>query len=913
MTKPTPKSKEFDVFLCHNSEDKTEIRKIAEELTRRDIQPWLDEWEIPPGTSWQTALEDQLQTIKAAAVFVGKSGFSPWHNAEMRALINKFVEGTCPVIPVILPTATETPKLPIFLKSLNWVDFRKTEPNPVEQLIWGITGRKPNHHQSTDSTTRDTSPEECLLPSKGKQVIEVRLPGNLDEFSSDQQMAFVQSLTALLKIGEVKVTRIVAGSIRLYLELNQEDADRLYSASKEGQLKELSISEARLYPAIAEPPDQEERSQLQILLNRVQEYWVDGVLKNSLYHEVLISLGKHAIDEAVDPPWKHIVALPTDRRHLLLQDRSISTVFDASGLLLILGEPGSGKTTSLLELAASLINRRKNDIKERVPIVLNLSSWQKNQALEEWIAAEMSAKYQIPVTIARTWLKKDYLVPLLDGLDEIQAAIRPDCVSAINEFIGRFAPSGLVVCCRLMEYQWLPDCLTLNGAICLEPLSSQDVNKFLSTAGPQLAGLQQALNNDSTLQELAQTPLMLSIMSLACEGTDDQALTLGKSNSREASRDNIFELYVTKMFQRKRLSASPFSQEQVMGNLSWLARKMLEQSLSLFMVEDLRPHWLGSRGQQLAYESVTSLSVGLLILLESFLLFVVLGWLDAESRNGQLSILIFGLGLAVITLPTILLGCRSISPFKNALMSMLISTLIMVLPQILTNNANFGESIANGSMAGLLFGLIGGLGIRSLKEIHLVETMRWQLKGFMDGMISGSIIGMGIGLIIGLGIVTTSDPLPILGIVLILGMIGGSLAGLISGLNDTVTNDKIFPNQGILSSLKNGSIALLLSWLCNGLVLSLIYWLGNYENPYHLVQFAFVFGLCVGLNRGGAAVVKHYAIRLVLWLTGATPFGFIPFLEHCTKLILLKKIGGGYTFIHRTLLEYFAALPTKSK
>ena len=68
-------------------------------------------------------------------------------------------------------------------------------------------------------------------------------------------------------------------------------------------------------------------------------------------------------------------------------------------------------------------------------------------------------------------------------------------------------------------------------------------------------------------------------------------------------------------------------------------------------------------------------------------------------------------------------------------------------------------------------------------------------------------------------------------------------------------------------------------------------------------------GLTVGLNRGGSAVVKHYALRLILWLTGATPFRFIPFLDHCAKLILLKKVGGGYIFIHRTLLEYFAALP----
>ena len=60
-------------------------------------------------------------------------------------------------------------------------------------------------------------------------------------------------------------------------------------------------------------------------------------------------------------------------------------------------------------------------------------------------------------------------------------------------------------------------------------------------------------------------------------------------------------------------------------------------------------------------------------------------------------------------------------------------------------------------------------------------------------------------------------------------------------------------------------------------------------------------------------MIKHYALRLILWLNGYTPFNFIKFLDHCAKLILLKKVGGGYIFIHRMLLDYFADLPTIEK
>ena len=55
-------------------------------------------------------------------------------------------------------------------------------------------------------------------------------------------------------------------------------------------------------------------------------------------------------------------------------------------------------------------------------------------------------------------------------------------------------------------------------------------------------------------------------------------------------------------------------------------------------------------------------------------------------------------------------------------------------------------------------------------------------------------------------------------------------------------------------------------------------------------------------------MIKHYALRLTLWLSGYTPRNFVAFLDHCAKLIFLKKVGGGYIFIHRMLLEYFADL-----
>jgi len=100
-------TKDFDVFLCHNNIDKLAIKHIAEQLKARGILPWLDEWELRPGMSWQRLLEAQISSIKTAAVFVGKDGIGPWQHNELDAFLREFNERGIPVIPVLL---LDTPK-----------------------------------------------------------------------------------------------------------------------------------------------------------------------------------------------------------------------------------------------------------------------------------------------------------------------------------------------------------------------------------------------------------------------------------------------------------------------------------------------------------------------------------------------------------------------------------------------------------------------------------------------------------------------------------------------------------------------------------------------------------------------------------------------------------------------------------
>jgi len=463
----------FDVFLCHNSEDKPAVREIAQKLVREGIKPWLDEDQIRPGTSWQTVLGQQIKNIKSAAVFVGDGALGPWQNQEIQAFLNQLVERECRVIPVMLTSAKAPAELPWTLANLHRVDFR-TDSQPIERLIWGITGQKPAKLSNLLASEEPATMHEAAKP----RLIEGRHA----------------------KAPEEKV------------------------------------------PALIAPPDPDNAIQLNILRRRVMEYWVDGVLRHSLYNEVLISLDKREVGNAVDAPWKYTVEVSDATNSGPLDDRDVSVIYDATGLLLILGEPGSGKTTTLLDLARTLLERARDDIKERVPIVLNLSSWKKKQPLAEWIAVELSEKYRVPRKIALFWLKRGYLLPLLDGLDEMETVMQPDCVASINAFIEQFKPSGLVVCCRLNEYRWLPKRLKLNGAICIEPLSSEEVINYLAAGGPKLAALREAIDADPVLHGLAQTPLILSIMSLAYQGAGSDELAKQKGDFEER-RKQIFHLY----------------------------------------------------------------------------------------------------------------------------------------------------------------------------------------------------------------------------------------------------------------------------------------------------------------------------------------------------------------------------------
>jgi hypothetical protein len=166
------------------------------------------------------------------------------------------------------------------------------------------------------------------------------------------------------------------------------------------------------------------------------------------------------------------------------------------------------------------------------------------------------------------------------------------------------------------------------------------------------------------------------------------------------------------------------------------------------------------------------------------------------------------------------------------------------------------------------------------------RTIAALLAGSVFGLIVGSIFGPTFGLIYGASFTLFS------------GVGAHSLDNIV--LKET-TDEVTVAKQALIQTIKLA--AFLICWYAVGLIFRL---LGEFSRE--VLYFGLIFGLLGGFYRGGYGIIKRYALRLILWLNGYIPFKLVRFLDECAKLILLQKVGGGYIFVNRMLLEYFAEL-----
>ena len=706
-----------------------------------------------------------------------------------------------------------------------------------------------------------------------------------------------------------------------------------------------------------------------VMLEKVWAIWITGVLQPSLPQDILIDLGLTERPVMVEHTLDLYVQRPELTDRVQAPGTRLIDVFDRlDRALLILGAPGAGKTTLLLTLARDLLIRAAQDPEQPIPVVFPLSSWaEQRRPLIDWLVDALSEQYQIPRKTGRAWVEADQILPLLDGLDEVQAEHRTACVMAINTFRQDHGLLPLVVCSRVADYETLGTQLLLQGAIVVQPLTPPQVESYFTQVGQPLAAVRQALQEDPTLWELLGTPLMLYVVTVAYVGDSDEML---RTQGTPVEQQHLFATYVERMFQR-RGAITRYSRQQTEHWLAWLAWQMAQHSQPVFYLERMQPDWL-SYGHHWIPTQGTRLLVGLLGCLVGGLvggLAMALGLGTVSGLSVKLEWWLGG-GFLGGLIGGLIGGQAGYSKEITSIETVRWSWLGFFAELFAPSGRRLVRGWAIGLVGGLFIGILQGLGVMLVAEQSFGMT-RWQgwwsyglstglraMLGIWFGVILVSGLGVILGGVLAAGLVQElggwllSGPDFGLGesllrrlfmglnLGLLLGLIYNLSAGFVVGLSGGEIATKTTPNEGIHRSAWMALISGLGSGLTGGLLGGLYFGLSAGLSSEYIDQldemasvfdvelgselaiglgYGLAFGLLVGLTTGlttavkygGRACLQHVLLRLALRHHGSAPWRYVGFLDYAAERLFLRKVGGGYIFIHRLLQDHFAARHTE--
>ncbi|MFK8113978.1 MAG: CHAT domain-containing protein [Rubripirellula sp.] len=716
----------------------------------------------------------------------------------------------------------------------------------------------------------------------------------------------------------------------------------------------MRTDDGRVFESIyrTAPLDPKQQALLARLTVKVRQFWIEGKLDKDIPIKPPIVLTKELSRKSVQREMDELNEHTDDDSEddLVPAGKTIGSLYDESDRsLLILGDPGYGKSITLLALAHHLMLRHDSDPAEPVPVVLFLSTWSTSGLpIDRWIAKEIADKYKIPNQLAMEWLVDDRIVLMLDGLDEVIPSRRESCVLAINDFMKRQIDHDgrccLAVCSRFEEYERLESRFAFETAIKLRPLSEQQIRDFLAKFGAEMSGLQKFLESDPQLLEDAQSPLMLGMMSIAYSLNPDEFADYAKcqhdSTSHESGVDRsqsrrgvLVDTYLNRVFGRKRAAKAAYSRDETVKGISWLARKMRRHHHNVFLIEDLQPTWLENPFQKGAYLALFSVFLGTLFGLVLTSVWFISNYVDPAPPGAQFTQIywivgcipwVFCVGL-LDRWRTVYYESRAIAGKKrlwtqNPFVSIATRTALFYLvwlmiwyPMALLFRAEavpmkawFSHPLQCGVTLSILYSVAVG-GRAQDHYIGTTEQLKW--SWYRSG------VGLGVGAAIGvlrfvfyiIGHWGDGQGYGNLLFYVPMWMAAGALFG---GFRLGMVDGKTQPNEGILLSLRNAGFAAAVIGIGMATVL-LFVTRYKFGEPWDRAFFSALvllnlFTVLGALFFGLVDAIRHYTLRLMLYLTGAAPLNMAKFYDHMDELVLLQKIGGGYIFRNHLLFDHFS-------
>ena len=443
------------------------------------------------------------------------------------------------------------------------------------------------------------------------------------------------------------------------------------------------------------------------LLQLVRKTWITELLEPTLYNDLLDPMSRDAPSlrpdlrmqsDAVHNPWKDLVHESTRSAHPVRVAKTITEIYkNAVGKLLILGESGSGKTTLLLQLTNALLRLAEQNENNAIPVVFNLASWtEKRLPLSTWLVQELNMRYDVRKPTGASLIRQGRITLLLDGLDEVPLQHRAKCINAINAYQHEHPLVSIVVCSRNADYEASKTLLRLKTAVVVQPLTFSQIDAYLEQLKQEGSKLREVLHSDPILQELAKTPLVLSILLCVFQGESPD--NLSNANPSDDSLRQIFEEYVKRMLSRGTPQRS-YDLKQTLQWLTWLAEQMRQRHQAIFYIEQIQPYLLPERQSLRIYElfaiRLPDILIGICVALGVFALFF---------SKVQSVILIYGFFGGLIGS---LIGRKEVERDSSGVSLRKDYLRRLVNPRYLRNGLLFGLSF--GLIYTLLFGAVFGL------------------------------------------------------------------------------------------------------------------------------------------------------------------------------------------------------------